>query len=38
VTEGGVVVVTADDEPLIGAISDEALEAELGADRGGAMV
>jgi glucose-1-phosphate adenylyltransferase len=38
VTEGGVVVVTANDEPLIGAISDEALEAELGADRGGAMV
>jgi glucose-1-phosphate adenylyltransferase len=38
VTEGGVVVVTADDEPLIGSISEEALEAELGADRGGAMV
>jgi glucose-1-phosphate adenylyltransferase len=38
VTEGGVVVVTANDEPLIGSISDEALEAELGADRGGAMV
>jgi glucose-1-phosphate adenylyltransferase len=38
VTEGGVVVVTADDEPLIGTISEEALAAELGADRGGAMV
>ena len=36
VTDGGVVVVTADDEPLIGPISEEALEAELEADRGGA--
>ena len=33
VTEGGVVVVTADDEPLIGPISEEALRAE--ADRSG---
>jgi len=32
------VVVTAEDEPLIGAISEEALEAELVADRGGAIV
>jgi len=31
------VVVTADDEPLIGSISEEALEAELAADRGGAI-
>jgi len=38
VTDGGVVVVTAEDEPLIGAISEEALEAELMADRGGAIV
>src|SRR5215510_8250792 len=38
VTDGGVVVVTANDEPLIGSISEEALEAELEADRGGAMV
>ena len=38
VTDGGVVVVTAEDEPLIGAISEEALEAELVADRGGAIV
>jgi glucose-1-phosphate adenylyltransferase len=38
VTDGGIVVVTADDEPLIGSISDEALEAELAADRGGAVV
>jgi glucose-1-phosphate adenylyltransferase len=36
VTEGGVVVVTADDEPLIGPISEEALRAEAEADRGGA--
>ena len=28
VTDGGVVVVTADDEPLIGPISEEALRAE----------
>jgi glucose-1-phosphate adenylyltransferase len=38
VTDSGVVVVTAEDEPLIGSISEEALEAELEADRGGAMV
>jgi glucose-1-phosphate adenylyltransferase len=38
VTDGGVVVVTAEDEPLIGAISEEALEAELVADRSGAIV
>jgi glucose-1-phosphate adenylyltransferase len=36
VTEGGVVVVTADDEPLIGPITEEALRAEAEADRGGA--
>jgi glucose-1-phosphate adenylyltransferase len=36
VTEGGIVVVTADDEPLIGPISEEALRAEADADRGGA--
>jgi glucose-1-phosphate adenylyltransferase len=36
VTEGGVVVVTADDDPLIGPISEEALKAEAEADRGGA--
>ena len=35
VSEGGVVVVTADDEPLIGPISEEALLAEAAADRGG---
>jgi len=35
VTEGGVVVVTADDEPLIGPMSEEALRTESGADRGG---
>ena len=35
VTEGGVVVVTADDEPLIGPISEEALRAEADADRSG---
>ena len=35
VTEGGVVVVTADDAPFIGAISEEALRAEAEADRGG---
>jgi glucose-1-phosphate adenylyltransferase len=33
VTEGGVVVVTADDEPLIGPISEEALRLEADADR-----
>ena len=32
VSEGGVVVVTADDEPLIGPISEEALRAEADAD------
>jgi glucose-1-phosphate adenylyltransferase len=36
VTESGVVVVTAEDDPLIGPISDEALRAEADADRGGA--
>jgi glucose-1-phosphate adenylyltransferase len=36
VTEGGVVVVTAQDEPLIAPISEEALRAEAEADRGGA--
>jgi glucose-1-phosphate adenylyltransferase len=36
VTENGVVVVTADDEPLIGPISEEALTLEADADRGGA--
>ncbi len=37
VTEGGVVVVTADDDPLIGSITEEALRAEADADRGGAV-
>jgi len=36
VTDGGIVVVTAEDEPLIGPISEEALRAEAIADRGGA--
>jgi len=36
VTDGGVVVVTAEDEPLIGPISEEALRSEATADRGGA--
>ena len=36
VTEGGIVIVTADDEPLIGPITEEALRAEAEADRGGA--
>jgi glucose-1-phosphate adenylyltransferase len=36
VTDGGVVIVTADDDPLIGPISEEALKAEAEADRGGA--
>ena len=36
ITEGGVVIVTADDEPLIGPISEDALRAEAEADRGGA--
>ena len=35
VTEGGVVVVTADEEPLIGPISEDALRAEANADRSG---
>jgi glucose-1-phosphate adenylyltransferase len=35
VTDAGVVVVTADDEPLIGPISEEALRAEAEADRSG---
>jgi glucose-1-phosphate adenylyltransferase len=35
VSDGGVVVVTANDEPLIGPISAEALRAEANADRGG---
>jgi glucose-1-phosphate adenylyltransferase len=34
VTDGGVIVVTAEDEPLIGPISEEALRAEADADRG----
>ena len=36
VTEGGVVVVTAEDEPLISPISEDALRAEAEADRTGA--
>ena len=36
VTDGGVVVVTAEDEPLISPISEKALRAEAEADRGGA--
>jgi glucose-1-phosphate adenylyltransferase len=36
VTDGGVVVVTVDDEPLVGPISEEALRAEAEADRRGA--
>ena len=36
VTDSGVVVVTADDNPLIGPISEEALRAEAEADRDGA--
>jgi glucose-1-phosphate adenylyltransferase len=35
VTDGGVVIVTADDEPLIGPITEEALRAEAEADRTG---
>jgi glucose-1-phosphate adenylyltransferase len=35
VTETGVVVVTTDDEPLIGPLSEEALRLEADADRGG---
>jgi len=34
VTDGGVVIVTADDEPLIASIAKEALRAEAEADRG----
>jgi len=33
ITEGGIVIVTAEDNPLIGAIDEVALEAELAADR-----
>ena len=36
VSEGGVVVVTIDDEPLIGAIDESSLQAEAEADRRGA--
>jgi glucose-1-phosphate adenylyltransferase len=36
VTDGGIVVVTVDDEPLIGPISEEALRSEAEADRRGA--
>jgi glucose-1-phosphate adenylyltransferase len=36
VTESGVVIVTTDDEPLVGPITDEALSAEVEADRRGA--
>ena len=36
VTDSGVVVVTAEDEPLIAPISEDALRAEAEADRGGA--
>jgi hypothetical protein len=35
VTDSGVVVVTTDDEPLIGPLSEEALRLEADADRGG---
>ena len=35
VTDSGVVIVTADDEPLIGPINEDALRAEAAADRGG---
>src|SRR6266540_6138747 len=35
VTDGGIVVVTTDDEPLIGPLSDEALKFEAEADRRG---
>jgi glucose-1-phosphate adenylyltransferase len=37
VTDNGVVVVTADDEPLIGTISETALQAEFEADRVGTL-
>ena len=36
ITDGGIVIVTAEGEPLIGPISEEALRAEAEADRGGA--
>jgi glucose-1-phosphate adenylyltransferase len=36
VTDGGIVVVTVDDEPLVGPISEEALRSEAEADRRGA--
>ena len=36
VTDGGIVVVTAEDDPLIGPISEDALRAEADADRGSA--
>ena len=36
VTDGGIVVVTAEDEPLIAPISEQALRSEAEADRGGA--
>jgi glucose-1-phosphate adenylyltransferase len=35
VTDGGIVVVTAEDEPLIGPIDEQALQEEAEADRGG---
>jgi len=38
VTEGGVIVVTADDEPLVEPISESALRAEADADRSGAAI
>jgi len=34
VTDSGVVVVTTDDDPLIGPLSEEALRYEADADRG----
>jgi glucose-1-phosphate adenylyltransferase len=37
VSDGGVVVVTVDDEPLIGPVSDHALRAELESDRKGQL-
>ena len=36
ITDSGIVIVTAEDEPLIGPITEEALRAEAEADRGGA--
>jgi glucose-1-phosphate adenylyltransferase len=38
VTDGGVVIVTADDEPLIASINKESLRIEAEADRGGAAL